>query len=340
MTTKSPRQSAKTRKSPYIVFYAASLFIVTGWLGMVGLWEYSAHLIASQAHVATATITGKVMHPAGQEGYTKTAYEEDFVFTTAAGKQIEGKTNLTADSWDRIKPGDTFQVTYAASEPGTYHIGTDTNTTLSDCVFLGVLVIWLVFLRLTIRARHRRPTPRTRSEAAPDSLARAPPPAAARAPVNGAVLMGAALLVVGGVFLLIGVANLVSERGFRAHGKAATAIVLTKSTVIGKNGDSYPLDVRFTTDEGKSIETSIGVDYATMTSLHEHLPVTIIYAPEHPEKIRLASDGQFSTFVALWFFSALGGILAIGGAIMMSFGFLDAKRERLLHGCGESWIHC
>lgn len=301
---------------------------------MVGVWEYSAHLIASQAQVATATITGKVLHPAGQEGYTKTAYEEDFVFTTAAGKRIEGKTNLTADSWDRIKPGDTFQVTYAASEPGTYHSGTDKSTTLSDCVFLGVLVIWLVFLWLTIRARRRRPTPRTRSEAAPDTVADAPRRGVAKAPINGPVFMGAGLLVVGGVFLLIGVANLVVTYGYRMHGRAATAIVLTKSTVIGKNGDSYPLDVRFTTDEGKSIETSIGVDYATMTSLHEHLPVNIIYAPEHPETIRLASDSQFSTLVALWGFSALGGILAFGGAIMMSFGFLDAKRERLLHGVG------
>ena len=49
------------------------------------------------------------MHPAGEPGYTKTTYEEDFVFTTAAGRRIEGKTNLTPDSWDRINPGDTFR---------------------------------------------------------------------------------------------------------------------------------------------------------------------------------------------------------------------------------------
>ena len=90
--------------------------------------------------------------------------------------------------------------------------------------------------------------------------------------------------------------------------------------------------VRFTTDEGKLIETgATNVDSAIVTSLHEHLPVKIMYAPEYPEKIRLASDDPFSTFVALWLLSALGGILAIGGAVMMSFGFLDAKRERVLH---------
>jgi len=109
------------------------------------------------------------MHPAGEEGYTKTSYEEDFAFTTTEGTRIEGKTDLAAYYWDRIKPGDTFQVTYAKSEPGTFHIGTDTSTTLSDCVFVGVLAIWVVFLTLTIRARHRRPSPRTAPAGAPDT---------------------------------------------------------------------------------------------------------------------------------------------------------------------------
>jgi hypothetical protein len=287
--------------------------------------EYSAHLIASQGQLATATITGKVMHPAGLEGYTKTAYEEDFAFTTAEGERIEGKTDgLSADSWDRIKPGGTFKVTYAASDPSTYHVGTDTSTTVSDCVFLGVLVIWVVLLWLTIRARHKRPSPRTAPAGAPDTAADAPRRGVAEASINGRVLLGAAvLLVVGGVFLLTGVGGLVSERGFRVHGKAATAIVLTKS--------SAEVGVRFTTDEGKLIETRTDVDSPTMRSLHEHLPIKIIYAPEHPEKIRLASDDQFTTFVFWGFFAALGAILAIGGVIVMSFGFLDAKRERLQH---------
>src|SRR5208283_1819986 len=159
--------------------------------------EYSAHLVASQGQVATATITGKVMHPAGLEGYTKTAYEEDFTFTTAEGKRIGGKTGgLSADHWDRIKIGDTFKVTYAAGDPSTYHSGTDTSTTVSDCIFGGVLVIWVVFLTLTIRARHRRPTPRTAPAVAPDTAADAPRRGVAKASINGPVFMGAVLLVV------------------------------------------------------------------------------------------------------------------------------------------------
>ena len=169
MTNMSRPKSAKTKKSPYFVIFAVLLFITTGWVAMGVIWEYSAHLIASQGQVATATVTGKVMHPAGQGGYTKTSYEQDFAFTTTDGKRIEGKTGVTADYWDQIKPGDTFKVTYAADQPGTYHIGTDTSTMIGDCIFLGIVVIWLVVMRLTIRALHRQPTPRTASAVAPDT---------------------------------------------------------------------------------------------------------------------------------------------------------------------------
>jgi len=326
--------STKTKKSPYFVFLAALLFITTGWVGIGGIREYSDHLVASQGQVATATITKKVMHRAGQEGYTKTSYEEDFAFSATDGERIEGKTDVTPDYWDRNRLGDTFKVTYAASQPGTYRIGTNTSTTVSDCIFLAIVVMWLVVMRLTIRALHSRPTPRTISAAAPDTAANPLRPVAAKASFNGPVLVGAGLSSIGLLFLLIGVANLVGERSFRTLGKAATAIVLTKSSVHGKNGDSYPLGVRFTTDEGRSIETSMGVDRPTMSSLREHLPIKIIYLPKHPEQIRLASDDRFSAYVFLWFVSALGVILAIGGAIIISFSLLDAKRQRRLHGEG------
>lgn len=330
MTDKTSRQPAKPKKSRNFRIFAVFLLITTGWLGFAGVWAYTAHLLASEGQAVTATITRKVLHPAGQEGYTKTSYEEQFVFTTAAGIRIEGKAKLTPDAWDRIKPGDTFKV-ISTPNGTTYQIGTSSNTTVSDGVFVAVLAIWLIFLTFTIRALHRRPTPRDRSAAASNSAAHAPPPAAASASVNGVVIMGAGLSVVGGVFLLIGVVNLVVEHGYRTHGKAATAIVLTKSTQQGKHSTTYPLYVRFTTDEGKLIETTIGVDYATMMSIHEHLPLSIVYPPQQPDRIWLPNDDNFSTRFWCWFLSALGAILAIGGAIMMSFAILDAKRARVLH---------
>ena len=170
------------------------------------------------------------MHRAGQEGYTKTSYEEDFAFITTDGKRIEGKTDVTPDYWDRIKLGDTFKVTYAASQPSTYHIGTDTSTTVGDSIFLAIVVIWLVVMRLTIRALHRQPTPRTAFAVAPDTAADLLRPVVAKASFNGPVLAGWGLSLIGLLFLLIGLANLGGERSFRILGKAATAIVLTRSS--------------------------------------------------------------------------------------------------------------
>jgi hypothetical protein len=342
MTEKSSRQSAKQKRSPLFGFFAACLFISTGWVGLFGYADYGAHFLASEARVATATITKKVMHPAGEAGYTHTAYEIDFVFTTADGNRVEDKTSLTADHWDRIKLGDTFPVTYAASAPQTHLIGTDTSTTFWDLFFLGGLVIWLVFMMLTVRARHRRPTARgaagsrkskTASSVAPGNSADEPQPIVARASVSGPVLFATVLLLCGVIFLLIGVAILVKDRAddraFRTEGKAATATVFTKSTVQQKHGTSYPLGIRFNTDAGQSVETVIHVDLQTMTSIHERDSIKIIYLPEHPRQIRHASDNAPSAPLFLWFICALGGIFVIGGVIAIAFSFFDAKRQNV-----------
>ena len=70
---------------------------------MFGYAAYGAHFLASAARVVTATITKKVMHPAGEAGYTHTSYAIDFVFTTADGNRVEDKTSLTAGALSSIK---------------------------------------------------------------------------------------------------------------------------------------------------------------------------------------------------------------------------------------------
>jgi hypothetical protein len=155
----------------------------------------------------------------------------------------------------------------------------------------------------------------------------------AKTSISGPVLFGTVLFLCGAFFLLIGVANLVKERAedgaFRTKGKAATAVVFTKSSsVTGKSGDSYPLGVRFTTDEFNSVEATIGVEYPTMTSIHEHQPIRIIYLPAHPAQIRLASE-QPRPFLLLWFVSALGGIVATAGVISIAFSLSDARRHKI-----------
>ncbi len=335
MTDKSHPQPAKRRRSRwFLAWFILLIFFVTCWVVALAKFDYSTHLLASEGRVATATITKKVMHAAGEAGYTRTRYATDFVFTSADGISVEGTRRVSPDQWDRTKQGDTFQVTYAASDPQVYEVGTTVfSTTAADLILLGVSVIWLVLMTLLIRPPHRwadaqrakRTHPsKAASSLAPGIAADAPPPIAAKSRVSGSTMFGAALILVGALFLLIGVANLLSEQNFRAEARAATAMVLTKSSVSGRSG-SYRLQIRFTTDDGRLHEPVIGVDYQTMSSVHERDSIQIVYSPADLTRIRVANHGQARPPLFLWFISALGGIVAAGGAICIAYSLLDAR---------------
>ena len=95
MTEKSHGQSAQRKKSPHFGTLIFLMVFITLWVVGFGCLIYQGHVLLSEGRLATATITKKVMHPAGEGGYTQTTFEEDFVFTTADGHSIEGKRDLT-----------------------------------------------------------------------------------------------------------------------------------------------------------------------------------------------------------------------------------------------------
>ena len=352
MTKKSRRPSTKKAASSSRFLFGVSAFI---WcvcsliLVLLGHFDYQGHLLASEARVATATVTKNVLHPAGVDGHARTSYEFDYVFTTADGTHIESKGYLDdadlARGWDRLKIGDTIPITYAAGDPQNHKRGTDTGTTALDYILIGLSVVWLIIATISVAAArswwlaHGAGSRRsmTASGVPPRAAADPPRPVVTKASVNASTVFGTFLLLFGAIFLLIGVANLVgnraTDRAFRTEGKAATAIVITKSTGTRKGGgSSYSLGIRFTTDQGQSIMVNMDVDLPTLSSLHERYPINIIYLPEHPTQIRL-STYQSGSPAFLWFICALGGILAAGGAILLGFGFSDAKRQhRLPHG--------
>jgi len=342
MTEKSDQQSERKR-SPYFGTLIFLMVFMTAWFVGLGCLVYQGHLISSEGLLATATITRKVMHPAGEGSYTRTTFEEDFFFTTAEGSRIEDrKTDLTADDWDRVKQGDTFTVTYVASDPQIYRIGALTRSSgpLDSLAFPAILVLWGAVMALLARALHKRPRAqraacsrpsKTESLAVGGAAGDASGALPAKGWISGPMFFGLVLLIVGGGFLLIGAANVIGgiaeDRNFRTEGKTATAMVFTKSTEQDKHARSYPLGIRFTTDAGQPVETVIHVDYLTMTSSRENKPIEIIYLPEHPTQIRAASEHSPSTPLFLWFFCALGGVLTVGGAVSIGFSFYDAKHQ-------------
>ena len=345
--SKNPRRpsakkaAASARQGLGIVAFI--LLVFTLMLVIFGVSDHDAHRFASEARFATAMVRSNVLHPAGVEGYASTVYEVAYVFTAADGTRIESKDRLDdaaiARGWDHLKMGDTIPVTYAADHPQNHRMGTDTSTRTLDLILVGLAGAWLVLASIAVAVARSwwlaHVAVGSRKGAVPSTAADPPRPAAAKFSVSASTAFGMVLLSCGAIFLLIGVANLVAiqstDRAYRTEGKAATAIVLVKNTTTNRGGEiSYGLIVRFATDEGKPVIANISVDRATSSSLREHYPIKIIYLPEQPTQIRLPGD-QPGSPPFLWFLTALAGVLAAAGAILLGFGISDAKRRRHPH---------
>jgi hypothetical protein len=341
--SKNPRRpSAKkaAASARQVLGIVAFILLVFSVLFVIfGVSDYDAHRFASEARLATATVRSNVLHPAGVEGYARTVYDVDYVFTAADGTRVESKDRLDdaalARGWDHLKLGDTIPVTYAADNPQNRRMGTDTSTRTLDLMLAGLAGVWLVLASITVAVARSwwlaHLAAGSHKSAVPSAGTDPPRRAAARVSVSASTAFGMVLLSCGAIFLLIGVVNLVSilstNRAFRTQSKAATAIVLVKSSTTNRGGEiSYGLVVRFATDEAKSVLANISVDRATSLSLHEHYPIKIIYLPEQPTRIRLTID-QPGPPPFLWFLTALAGVLTVAGAILLGFGISDARRR-------------
>jgi hypothetical protein len=336
------RPSAKkaAASARQVLGIAAFILLVYSLLFVIfGVSDYDAHRFASEARLATASVRNNVLHPAGVEGYARTVYEVDYIFTAADGTRVESKDRLDdaalARGWDHLKMGDTIPVTYAAANPQNHRMGTDTNTRTLDLILVGLAGVWLVLAAITVAVARSwwraHIAASSHKSAVPSPGAHPPRPAAAKVSVSASTVFGMVLLSCGAIFLLIGVVNLVAilstNRAFRTQGKPATAIVVVKSSTTNRGGEiSYGLTVRFTRDEGQSVLANISVDRATSSSLHERYPIKIVYLPDQPTQVRLPID-QPGPPPFLWFLTALAGILTAAGAILLGFGISDAKRR-------------
>lgn len=320
------------------ILFAFSMLIV-----FFGVSDYDAHRFATQARVATATVTRTVLHPAGIEGYASTIYDIDTVFTAEDGTRIESEDPLDdaalARGWDHLKMGDTIPVSYVAGNPHDHRMGTDISTRTADLILAGFAGIWLVLVALAVMLARRWRLAHRAAASRDGALAPAsddyPRPGRAVVSVSASTGFGIVLLLCGAILLLIGVVSLVAtwstDRAFRTQGKAATAIVLVMSTITNKGGEiSYRMLVRFATDAGNSAMARIRVDRATFSGLHEHYPINIIYLPAQPTQIRLPTD-QPGPPPVLWIMTGLAAALVAAGAILLGIGMSNAKRQRRAH---------
>jgi Protein of unknown function (DUF3592) len=126
------------------------------------------------------------------------------------------------------------------------------------------------------------------------------------------------LSVVGAVFLVLGIRNLVRTRRFVGRALSATGTVTDvknrRSTSHSSEGSRirrYPV-VRFQTQEGRTVE----FESETGTSSFSQGPgeqVEVLYDPLRPEEARI------KTFIMLWFAPLIFSVL---GLFMFVFGTL------------------
>src|ERR1017187_4814185 len=329
-------------KAPPLIFIGAILlFVGSIFIAIMGTYVYRAHRLASEGKFATGTVVKKVMHQASDSGTSNTSYEVDYNFTTADGRTLEGNDTIDPDAWDQLKEGGPVQIEYAASKPRINQVGATSGPLIIGYIVVVVAsVIWLVGATLAVKglrgpwsapARSGKTATHADSGVVYDKgRVEVDLPPFLKDKVTPWTFFGTLLLICGAMFLLIGVANLRQERAFRAEGKPATAIVLTKSShqEYDQQNDTYQthydLDYRFTTDDGKSARGSAEVNWRTWRSINERDAIRIIYLPMRPTRSRLASDhpGFF-----LWSVTVIGALLTGGGTILLGYSLFDTARR-------------
>lgn len=135
-------------------------------------------------------------------------------------------------------------------------------------------------------------------------------PPSSRAPV---IVFGAALLLVGAIFLFIGGGTFLEQR---RYGARAAAVTIDKSLrrATSDINTSYEIRYRVTPAEGPAFEQTESVDVHFWERVEQGSPLEVAYAPGSPETGRVLRDTSAQDRAAIW---ALGG-----GAILASIGLL------------------
>jgi hypothetical protein len=334
----------RSRSASLLFAGAVMLFIGGIWVAILAKDVYYAHRFAQDGRMASAAVIKTGVHRGADNGTSNTAYEVDYVFSTADGRKVASSDTVDPNTWDKIAERGSVDVEYAASDPTINRIGTSTGVSVLASMMLIVgPVVGLLGATLAIKgllALRASPvsagldpsdTPAVASGGWSTIEGQPQPLLHVWVRVNRWIMIGGILLVVGATMLFISVAVLRQEQLFHAEGRTGTAIVLTKSSHVAYNQQTrsqsieYDVGYRFTTQNGASVQGSNEVNLRTWKSIRERDPIQIVYLPEHPATSRLvANDPGTSPRSAI----VLGEALAAGGTLILSYGLFDVARTR------------
>lgn len=141
----------------------------------------------------------------------------------------------------------------------------------------------------------------------------------------GALLCGIFLLM-GLVFLAVGIGITAAERHFFDGAEPVTAVITSIDTRRGSDGDlEHEVYVSYTID-GKGYEGRLNAYHSGMAVGGE---ITVYCRKDAPENPRV------KTGIFLWVFGGIGGVFALGGGIGLIFVHRYVSRRRKVRETGR-----
>jgi Protein of unknown function (DUF3592) len=128
--------------------------------------------------------------------------------------------------------------------------------------------------------------------------------------------VGSFLFLIGIVFTVIGLQNALEEQHFGTHGLVVDATVTDKSIERATRGGNpvtrYLVTYRFTSSNGKEVESSTELPVEEWEHLEAGGKFQVTYLPDAPESSRGQDTGQ-NTWIAVYVFLAIGSVFTLLG---------------------------
>lgn len=127
------------------------------------------------------------------------------------------------------------------------------------------------------------------------------------------IVIGAAFLFTGGLFLAIAGNRLIEERRYEQRGVRVDAIALDKNLhrATDDSGTRYELEYRFRLASGEAHERSQPVPVHVWERIEVGMPVAVEYLRGEPSSVRVVKDDRDREPVMPWL--PIGAVLVLGG---------------------------
>lgn len=149
--------------------------------------------------------------------------------------------------------------------------------------------------------------------------------------------IGAIFMVVGPIFLHMGIQQASEESRYRNEGKTAEAVVLDKWIKKAEGGDNsrtrYEISYRFSDAQGRESDGTGEIEVEEWENLQKGSKIKVTYLPDSLNASRIEGSRDWTSSVIAM---ALGGLLTVIGGVIVIPGFSRLLSESRLRRSGTA----